>query len=233
MVDNWILFGGWALPPAILRPLFVDNTVYFDANTITPCLVDNDILSADWQQRLYDIVTNELPVTSASLGIAGWSTGAMLAWSLANRIKPAAGVFISATPSFCRCRETGFLFGQKSSILRSMRERLSHDVDAVVRDFREQCGIAENPSDVEHFSPDKLVSGLQFLEQATLLPVNRASFPSLFIHGKHDSIIPAGAGRYFCTQAGGTFAEFKGPHAFFFHDPAPVAASIDDFTKRY
>ena len=118
------------------------------------------------------------------------------------------------------------------------------DPDSVVIKFCEQCGIpcSSGPEKMggQVFSPhrgtlkaSRLIAGLHFLEQATLLPINKLSFPTLFLHGKDDSIISELAGRYFCTQAGGTFVEFKGPHAFFMDDPAAIAAVIAGFTERH
>jgi surfactin synthase thioesterase subunit len=258
---NWFVFGGWALPPFILSPVFGTDAIYIDANAIIPSLIDNGTLSDDWQQKLCDIVVKESILPGTPLGIAGWSTGAMLAWSLADKLKPDAGVFISATPSFCKKRESGFLSGQKSSVLKSMRERLLIDPDTVVEKFYRQCGIPVQPTpghsspadqrnskastpvagvDLSIKTPDsnkdpaceQLLSGLHFLEQSTLLPVHPASFPALFLHGRDDSIIQIGAGRYFCTEAGGTFAEFDGPHAFFMDDPAAPAKTIIDFLQK-
>lgn len=245
---NWLVFGGWALPPSLLEPLFGPDAAYIDTNVIMPFLVNDGKLPVDWQNRLFEIVKKVPGIPGKPFGIAGWSTGAMLAWSLANRLKPVAGVFISATPSFCRRRESGFLFGQKSSMLKSMREQLSIDPEAVLMKFYKQCGMqidvikAEAPDDhvimenqiklFNKYSYEQLISGLHFLEQSTLLPVNRSSFPSLFLHGKDDTVIPIDAGRYFHTEAGGTIGEFNGPHAFFMDNPAILTKTISDFLQR-
>jgi pimeloyl-ACP methyl ester carboxylesterase len=257
---NWLVFGGWAVPPSVLKPVFGADAVYIDVNAIIPSLMNNGTLSDAWQQKLFDIVVEEPILHGAPLGIAGWSTGAMLAWTVAGKLKPAAGVFISATPSFCRRSESGFLSGQRSSVLKSMREKLLIDPDDVVEEFYRQCGIAIQPMPVrsslfDHCTstatpvagadssiktPDankgatceQLLSGLNFLEQSTLLPVAKAGFPSFFIHGKNDTVIPIAAGRYFCTEAGGTFAECYGPHAFFLENPVELAKTITLFLQK-
>jgi pimeloyl-ACP methyl ester carboxylesterase len=254
---NWLVFGGWALPPSLLEPLFGPDAAYIDTNAIMPYLVNDGKLHSDWQQKLFNIVEKKSVIPDKPFGIAGWSTGAMLAWSIACRLNPAAGVFISATPSFCRRRESGFSYGQKCSVLKSMREQLLIDPEAVLMKFYEQCGMqidvnndistsrnSNYPLNIGHviienqikqfngYSIDQLISGLHFLEQATLLPLEMSSFPALFIHGKDDTVIPIDAGRYFCTEASGTFVEHDSPHAFFQNYPVALTKSIDDFIQK-
>lgn len=256
---NWFVFGGWALKPDILAPVFGTESVFIDANAILPLLIKNNVLFGNWQQRLIETISPNPALLKKPFGIAGWSTGAMLAWAVAEKLKPAAGVFLSATPSFCRRRESGFLFGQRSSVLRSMREQLLTDSEGVVNKFCEQCGILDNRSlrsilrqapcsakalrngeqgepgtddRTYNLSIDQLIAGLNFLEQTTLLPVKKASFPALFLHGKGDSIIPIDAGRYFCKEVAGTFAEFSGPHAFFRDSPDEPRRTINDFLQK-
>jgi len=214
MIDRWIVFGGWALHPQILAPLFGPGAVFIDTNEIMPDLVRDNLLTPDWQNVLADRIIPQVP--DRPFGIAGWSTGSLLAYALAHKIRPEWGVFISATPSFCR--RSGFQCGWKPSALKAMREELASDPDKVLAEVYMKCGIAGGdfgPS----VSPDtlqkELIAGLFFLEQAVLLPVKKLAFPALFLHGITDTIIPADAGKYFCTAAGGTFVEYEGPHAFF------------------
>jgi pimeloyl-ACP methyl ester carboxylesterase len=228
---KWIVFGGWAVDAAILKPVFSDNSDFIDVNPIMPLLMESEILRSDWRNCLLDSIESRIP--DKPFGIAGWSTGAMLAWSVASLIKPVAGVFLSATPSFCRRRESGFLYGRKRSVLIQMRENLAVNPEQTVRNFLTNCGIQNEPGDSQTACiPNQLIAGLHFLEQASLLPVEKPSFPLLFLHGTDDAIIPAKAGGYFSTKAGGTFVEHNGPHAFFINNPAAVSDTIDGFLQK-
>jgi surfactin synthase thioesterase subunit len=213
MIDTWIVFGGWALQPQILAPMFGSGAVLIDTNSLMPYFVRDFALVKDWHNMLADRITAQIP--DRPFGIAGWSTGSMLAYALAHRIKPACGVFISATPSFCR--RPGFPHGQKSLVLKKMRELLAADPFNAVDEFYQQCGIASPEEKKMGLPYDKavLTAGLHFLEQADLSPLKKLPFPTLFLHGKTDTIIPIAVGKYFCNKAGGIFIEFEGPHAFF------------------
>jgi hypothetical protein len=137
VVDRWIVFGGWATPAAALAPLFGEGAQYLDLNGIVPDLVSNETLRPDWQS-----VVSERVVRLAdhrSFGIAGWSTGAMIAFAAAKNLHPQAAVFLAATPSFCR--RPGFPYGQKPSVLRAMREKLAVDPGSVLTDFYSRCGV--------------------------------------------------------------------------------------------
>jgi len=227
MAEQWLVFGGWALNPAILRPLFPGDATIIDINPLMDSIVTGENLVDDWQDRLIDILTPSLPQRPFS--IAGWSTGAIAAAALATRINPAAGVFLSATPSFCRRRDLGFSFGTRDTVLKSMRVRLAADPATVVSEFSSNCGLPKQEPYPAAFS---LASGLVFLEKACLLPLAPFSFPALFLHGKSDTIVPFDAGRYFCTHAEGTFVECSGPHAFFTGQPEKTNRIITDFLEE-
>jgi pimeloyl-ACP methyl ester carboxylesterase len=235
MIDNWIVFGGWAIPPQILTPLFGPGAVLIDTNEIMPDLVRNNTLAPDWQSIFADRILQQIP--PGPYGIAGWSTGSLLAYALAHKTKPAYGVFISATPSFCR--RHGFTYGWKPSALKAMRGELAANPEKVLAEVYIQCGIETSspfsPSPEEKRGKsyiNNLIAGLFFLEQATLLPVQRLAFPALFLHGKADAIIPHAAGKYFCDAAGGTFIDYEGPHAFFINQFEAIAKSINQFTEE-
>jgi pimeloyl-ACP methyl ester carboxylesterase len=222
MVDKWVVFGGWAIPPRVLAPLFGQETLLIDTNEIMPDLVHGDELIKDWQDVLFDRLLAQIP--EEPFGIAGWSTGSLLAYALAQRIKPACGVFISATPSFCR--RQGFPYGWKPAVLKAMRGALADDPDKVLAEVYMQCGV--ETSSPASFNIKNFIAGLFFLEQADLIPVKRLTFPALFLHGKADTVIPAGAGKYFCDAAGGTFVEHDGPHAFFKNQYHKISETIND-----
>jgi pimeloyl-ACP methyl ester carboxylesterase len=228
MIDNWIVFGGWALRPQILTPLFGPGAVLIDTNEIMPDLVRNNMPTPDWQSILADRVLRQIP--AEPYGIGGWSTGSLLAYALAHKTRPACGVFISATPSFCR--RPGFQHGWKPAALKAMRGELAADPRKVLTEVYEQCG--GNSGDFgpqvpsEHIQ-ERLSAGLFFLEQATLLPVKKLPFPALFLHGKDDTIIPSAAGKYFSDAAGGTFFEHDGPHAFFINQNNIISEFINNY----
>lgn len=234
MIDRWIVFGGWALRPQILQPLFGSGAFFIDSNEIMPDLVRSNELTADWQKVLADRIIPLIP--RRSFGIAGWSTGSLLAYACANQIQPERGAFISATPSFCRKR--GFSYGWKPAALKAMREQLASDPEQVINKFYLQCGIETAshlfPSPAKGnplYDQSALFAGLFFLEQADILPVKKLPYPALFFHGKSDSIIPCDAGKYFCNEAGGTFIEYEGPHAFFINHYYNISQSMKRFAS--
>jgi surfactin synthase thioesterase subunit len=213
MVDRWIVFGGWGIAPAILRPLFNANTAFLDSTRIAESLIGNGTLVPDWKETMADRIKPQFP--GKPYGIAGWSTGAIMAWALADIMQPAAAIYLSATPSFCRI--PGFPHGQHPSLLRTMRRRLAKEPAPVLDDFCEECGMSpKNCATFQNGLPiSSLIAGLYFLEQATLFPLEKPDYKALFLHGSRDTIVPATAGRYFSNQVGGVFEEFDGPHAFF------------------
>jgi len=226
MVDKWIVFGGWAIPPQILAPLFGSETPLIDTNEIMPDLVRGDVLVKNWQDVLVDRLLPQIP--RRPYGIAGWSTGSLLAYALAQRTRPACGVFISATPSFCRREE--FQWGWKPSVLKSMRRELASDPDKLLKELYMQCGI--ETFSLVSLNAKNLIAGLFFLEQVNLIPVKPFPFPALFLHGKADSIIPHAAGKYFCDAAGGTFIEYDGPHAIFVNQYSGISELIRSYFNK-
>jgi pimeloyl-ACP methyl ester carboxylesterase len=242
--DRWIAFGGWAVSPAVLTPLFRDPPLLIDVNEIAPSLVRNGRLRPDWETVVADhvkVLSNDrLP------GIAGWSTGSIMAYAAAQRLKPKVAMFLGATPSFCR--RPGFPYGWKPAALKAMREKLETDPHGILHAFCERCGIAlplpatlpaaspPNPLSTSPRSPlprgegngktiensgnteaikRPLIDGLHFLEQASLIPVAPLPCPSLFMHGREDAIVPFQAGKMFADAAGGRFLEYDGGHGFF------------------
>ena len=53
---NWIVFGGWAVPPSVLNPVFGVDAHYIDVIALMPSLLNNATLSDDWEQEIYDII---------------------------------------------------------------------------------------------------------------------------------------------------------------------------------
>jgi surfactin synthase thioesterase subunit len=160
-------------------------------------------------------------------GIAGWSTGAIMAWIAAENVAPYCIVCLSATPAFCR--RPGFTHGQHPSMLRAMRKKLVEQPGAVLESFYEECGVPEEHLSKFQISVPSLVAGLHFLEQASLFPLEPSGIPALFLHGDSDTIVPTAAGRYFSQQANGLFEAYDGPHAFFISQYAPIRKRIARF----
>jgi hypothetical protein len=98
MSERWIVFGGWAIPPDILRPVFGDARVYVDVNDLMPSIVRGDVLLENWQDIVQE--KTEAFYFGKPPRIAGWSTGAILACGLAQKVLPERLVLLSATPSF-------------------------------------------------------------------------------------------------------------------------------------
>ena len=220
MPETWIVFGGWAVKPEILAPLFGPSAVFIDSNPVAPAMMRGTALAPDWRRLAIDCIAPKIP--PGTLRIAGWSTGAILAAAVAGFAKPSCAVFISATPSFCR--RPGFAFGWKGRVLQAMREELASDRGWVLDKFYMQCGIG----DAQAAGTDaELSAGLHFLEQASLLPPAPFPFPSLFLHGNADTVVVPDAGKYFCKEGGGRYKEFDGPHAFFVNQYGIVRKTIE------
>jgi alpha/beta superfamily hydrolase len=225
MHEPWVVFGGWAVKPDILAPLFGPDAVLIDSNSLIPGIMAGAAPAPDWRRLLIDSVSAKMP--QGAFRMAGWSTGAILAAAIAEFVRPSCGVFISATPSFCR--RQGFAYGWKSAVLQAMREELKTDRDWVLDKFYLQCGIDDQ---FRAAGDADLPYGLCFLEHASLLPLSPFPFPSLFLHGSADTIVLPDAGKYFCREAGGVFKEFNGPHAFFAMQYNTIKETIHDFAYK-
>lgn len=228
MIDRWIVFGGWGVRPELLLPLFKGKPVLIDGTAIAESLVRDDALVPDWKDILARQVKQQLP--DAPFGISGWSTGAIMAWALADIARPVAAIYLSATPSFCR--RPGFPHGQHPSMLRAMRRKMAERPTVVLEDFCEECGMSpKNYATFQSGLPiSALIAGLYFLEQATLFPLRKPDHKALFLHGSRDTIVPATAGRYFSEQTGSVFEEFDGPHAFFTDHYDSLRQRIEHFS---
>lgn len=229
MVDKWIVIGGWGTDARLLEPLFGPKALCIDSHTLMPHIIMNNKLLPDWPALLAELLSPGVP--AETFGIAGWSTGAMIAGGVAQHLKPSAAVFIAATPSFCRKPAQGFPHGQKETVLKLMRRQLEIGEEKVFGDFFRLCDLDNSVAMklVSIVQTSGAIAGLHFLEQVSLLPIKKLSFPSLFLHGTSDRVIPVAAGRVFAEKAGGTFAEFNGGHAFFISSHKEAAAFINQW----
>jgi pimeloyl-ACP methyl ester carboxylesterase len=211
MAKRFLVFGGWGVGPDILRPLFGETSKYVDVNKLMPALFDGEILLPDWAAALRHAFAKEIAEAD---GLAGWSTGALIACGLALLTNPQRLVLISATPSFCRRDKFGF--GWKPAVLRAMRERLATVGNSVVSDFVRAAGLPVDYASSSTYDALTLATGLHFLEQASLLPVlTKVRFPVVAIHGREDGIVPFRAGEALSEALGGDFRLVEGGHGFF------------------
>ncbi len=208
MAHSGLVIGGWGAGPDLLRPLFDDSAEYADVNQLMPSLVQGETLRENW----IDVVERRYARKAENaLFIAGWSTGAIVALALAQRIAPRKLVLLSATPSFCR--RAGFRFGWKPGVIGTMIERLYVPGNTVAADFAAAAGIKN--ADAAH-DGGTLAAGLRFLEQANLLPsLAKAGFPAFVLHGQEDAIVPLRAGEMLAAALGARFCPCPGGHVFF------------------
>jgi pimeloyl-ACP methyl ester carboxylesterase len=225
MGKPWLVFGGWAIPPQILQPVFGEKSVYLDINEMMPLLFDHEKLIENWANAVNKKVDEYLGMDIA--GIAGWSTGAIMACGLVQQVQVKRLVLLSATPSFCR--RNGFRFGQRSSIVQMMINKLKDKNNSVVKDFLIQCGLQANESEKKAYAEEVMVKGLVFLEKANLLDgLKKTEARTVVIHGKEDSIIPWQAGEALAEMIGAEFVSCSGGHVFFVEHAAEMKKIIRD-----
>jgi esterase/lipase len=214
MSIKWLVFGGWSLPPGILSPIFGDNAIYIDVNSLFGDIVFGETLYENWNAVIFDAIKRAIP--DQPVNIAGWSTGAFFAYALSGSIKPQKMVLLSASPSFCK--RDGFNFGQEKSVITVMQRQLKRNKFSVLENFRNQCGLIEYNAASENCSTEELTSGLNFLKKINLLPLKKPLPPTLLFHGKEDAIVPCLAGEFFAEEIGATKTILSGGHTFFLKD---------------
>ncbi|KMQ51009.1 hypothetical protein CHISP_2151 [Chitinispirillum alkaliphilum] len=208
-MDNVTVLGGWGVEPQILKPIFGENAHYVDINRLMPYLFDSKKLKADW----VDAAISHIGTIPEKSTIAGWSTGAMIAWAIGQKTNPALLYLLSATPSFCRT--AFFKHGMRPVILQNMISAMNKDPQNTLIRFHERCGLPPKPQIKNKYTKEELIHGLLFLQQADLNPVKSIETKSIFLHGKEDMIIPKESAVVFSGIANGIYREFKGPHSFF------------------
>jgi pimeloyl-ACP methyl ester carboxylesterase len=212
MGKPWLVFGGWAISPDILRPIFGEESAYVDINEIVPMLVDGELLIENWAEVVKKKVDEYLTMDIA--GIAGWSTGAIIACALVKQVPVKKLVLLSATPSFCR--KEGFRFGQRASIVQVMINKLKDNNNHVVKDFLIQCGLQGNQIMTKFYGEQTLIKGLRFLEKANLIgALKKMECETLVVHGRDDKIIPYQAGEALAGMIGAEYKLLNGGHAFY------------------
>jgi pimeloyl-ACP methyl ester carboxylesterase len=223
MHDESIFFGGWSLPPTLFRECFGPDYSYIDCNPLMPAFFDKlTILDRSWPE----ILKNNLSLSdSKNYKLAGWSTGAILAFALAALIPVTSLILISPTLSFCR-RE-GYRHGTHPSVLRTMREHLYDDSDDVLSKFYRSCGFGDRFNPIKQYSPEQLNFGLHFLEQVNCTNMKVSIPNAIIIHGLDDAIIPHRAGEMVANACGSTVHTVQGGHAFFYNRESTIAKYIN------
>jgi len=214
MANKWLVFGGWSLPPDILSPIFGAHAIYLDVNELFGDIFIEEKQAENWNAILFNKLNPMLP--NHPICIAGWSTGAFFAYALSGIVKPKKMFLLSASPSFCK-RE-GFIHGQDRSVVKVMRRQLARNKTSVLKNFQLQCGLHEYNPKAENYSVQELDWGLQFLENISLLPLQKSLCPTHIFHGKQDAIVPYLAGELFAREIGAAKTILPGGHAFFLDD---------------
>jgi surfactin synthase thioesterase subunit len=162
---------------------------------------------------------------SKKYNLAGWSTGAILAFALATLVPVTSLILISPTLSFCR-RE-GYRHGTHPTVLRTMREHLSDTPDDVLSKFYRSCGFGDTFHFKNQYSTEQLNVGLHFLEQVDCTKM-KLTFPNaIIIHGSDDAIIPHRAGVMVAEACGSTVHTVQGGHAFFYNSESTIVKYIN------
>ncbi|MFP4242332.1 MAG: hypothetical protein ACLFTW_10195 [Chitinispirillaceae bacterium] len=220
-MDETVVFGGWGVEPELLMPLFGKEVRYVDINILMPSLIEREQLRNDW----VDIVLDKTGlIYGAPTCIAGWSTGAMIAYEVAKKKNPQNTFLLSATP--CFCRKPAFKYGTRKSVLNQMIQTLCENKTEVLSSFFERCGIPFEKENAEKYDTLQLKSGLVFLREADLHPLTPLANKPIFLNGRDDEIVPWTASVHFSEKAGGVYLDFPGPHAFFLDNSAEIVRSM-------
>ncbi|MDG5815254.1 alpha/beta hydrolase [Chitinispirillales bacterium ANBcel5] len=210
-MNNYVVLGGWGVGPDILKPLFGDDSLFLDINKVMPDLINNETPVENWSE-IAAAKIREL-AGEGSIRLAGWSTGAMIAWGAGFHINPAELILLSPTP--CFCRKDDFKPGVRPKLLDSMISSVQRDKDSTLGNFHKRCGLTTGAIDYTGYSTHQLLCGLQFLKHIDLRPLTPLCTTPVLMHGRDDLIIPAEAAAMFADKIGGDLELFDGPHAFF------------------
>lgn len=228
MHERHLFIGGWSLPPTLLYKCFGIEFTYIDCNLIVPELFDKQYnLYKSWPE----IVKNQLSLSSNErYHLAGWSTGAIVAFSLASILPVISLTLISPTLSFCR--KDGYRTGAHPKVLRTMREHLRSDPDDVLSKFHTSCGFKSTIYSSTPYTIEQLTCGLHFLEQADCTKTTPSFTNALLFHGSDDTIIPLKAAEMVAERCGSTLHILTGSHAVFHEKELLIAKYIYEHTTK-
>lgn len=228
MRDIQLFIGGWSLPPTLFLKCFGSEFTYIDCNLIVPELFDRQYnLDKNWPLLL----KNQLLLSSNKrYHLAGWSTGAIMAFALAAIHPVSSLTLISPTLSFCR--KDGYRAGAHPRVLRTMREHLRSDPDNVLSKFHKSCGFKSTTYSSTPYTIEQLTCGLHFLEQADCTKITPALTNVFLIHGSDDTIIPLKAAEMVAERCGSTLHVLTGSHAVFHENEPLIAKYINEHTTK-
>lgn len=185
-----------------------------------------------------------LDVREATL--AGWSLGAQVALAALPRIRPrlARLVLLSATP--CFTIRDDWPHGLPGLALVALARRVTRDPARAVDRFCDGMFVegeldpagrsraAALRAAVPPPDPRAALAGLDVLATTDLRPaLGGVDLPTLVVHGEHDPICPAGAGRFLASALPrARLALVRGAgHAPFLSRPREVAAALRGFLE--
>ncbi len=212
-----VAIGGWAVGPEIMRGILGgEEMVLVDVNEMAPLLVDGSGgLMPDWRRRASEFLHDGCAAREGCV-IMGWSTGALVAASVARQIGSSRTVLLSAAGS---APEEGGAWPRR--VLSRMRSRLREDTRKVVGEFASLCrddrdGRVEESWFGDRYTAGALLAGLDFLEHYRYDPASdRSAGPVIAFHGRGDRVAPVESGRIFGAVVGARFVELEGGHMFF------------------
>ncbi len=196
-----LLLAGWAHGVGHLQSLAEMLAFRFDVRSVAPheLWAESDRPPFFASGALRRIAA--LPVPPL---LAGWSMGALVALDTATQpdAPPPAGlVMVSGTCRFCA--DDDYPCGQPREHLRALRAQVLLHRDPALNAFFREAALPRRMSREEAAErtraawatgPEALLAGLDYLDTADVRPrLRTVEFPSLWLHGQADRVIPCGA----------------------------------------
>lgn len=238
LLHGWGLHGGiWADLRARLgaRPVLTPDLPGYGENpSVTPYTAAS----------LADSMAAAMPPACVAVG---WSLGGMvaLAWAARRPEQVRALVLVGATPAFVN--RNGWTLGLEPEVLAGFAHDLSRDYRATLMRFLAlQARGDEAAREViarlrtrvfERGEPDPavLAAGLDLLRTVDLRQqVKKVCCPTLIVHGGHDALCPAPAGRWLAEHLpqAGLALHAHASHAPFLSHPEWFANTLADFLSE-
>lgn len=226
MNGKTLVLGGWACPPALLRPLFGTDCEYVDINLLSQNIIESGCLVSNWKERVMDTLGQKAKDVDY---LAGWSTGAIMALGLIPRICPRKTILLSATPSFCRRQH--YRFGMPEKMVRVMIRGLTSDREKTLARFFQNCALPRPFPETSGYTTRQLSDGLTLLCQLLYSPEELKAIhdPIMILHGKDDRIVPCKAGQTLAEILHAPFHRVEGGHGFFLTSAEEVQTRISAF----
>lgn len=231
-LHGWGLHGGiWAETLAVLPGTAPDLPGYGATPGVAPYTAE----------RVADAVAATL---TQPVALVGWSMGGMVALALAARHpdKVARLALVGASPAFVQ--RPDWPHGLAPEVLDGFAQSLSEDYRATLLRFLSlQARGGDQAREViarlrasllqrAEPAPATLAAGLELLRQVDLRgAVQRVACPTLVLHGAHDTLCPAEAGRWLAQGIPGARLALheRAAHAPFLSHPAWFQAELTGF----